>query len=80
MEVVYKNGFVMLIDHKTAITLLILSFLFYKQNDITILPANISLEMEFPNGIKIYKDKEAVEQITHLVNEFSSIWKSLDFM
>lgn len=63
----------MLIDHKAAITSLMLSFLFYEQNDIITLPINISLEIKFPNNIKIYKNKKAVEQITRLVHEFSSI-------
>lgn len=51
----------------------ILPFLFYEQNGITILIANIGLEIDFLNGIKLYTDMEAIEQITRLVNKFLSI-------
>lgn len=63
----------MLMDHKIIITLLTLHYIFHKRNGIIILPADISLEMELPNGIKIYGNKQAVKQITNLVNDYSSI-------
>lgn len=47
--------------------------LFREWNSVIILLANVGLETELPNGIKIYRDKQAVEKITHLVNEYPSI-------
>lgn len=47
-----------------------LIFLFYKQNNITILLANKSLKIELLNNIKIYENKEVIKQITHLINKF----------
>lgn len=69
-EVHYKNYFAILVDHKAVATTFILSFLLHKYNDITILPTNIRLETELPNGIKIYKDKKVVKQIINLVNKY----------
>ena len=53
--------------------------IFYDRNDISIWPAK-DLEIKLSNGIKIYKDKEAVNAITRLVDEYPSIWKFLSFV
>ncbi len=38
------------------------------------------METELPNGIKIYRDKEAVDAITRLVDDYPSIWQSSGFV
>lgn len=57
-----------------------LPFLFYERNVINILMANTSLEIELLNGVKIYKDKKAVKEITPLVNKYLLISEFLRFM
>lgn len=47
--------------------------LFYEQNGITIPPTSAGLQTELSNGIKIYGNGQAVEKITHLVNEYPLI-------
>ena len=54
--------------------------LFHERNGITILPADTGLETELPNGIKIYRDRQAIEKITYLVNEYPLIWESSGFV
>lgn len=70
MEVSHDNYFVMSVDYKAAAIPFTSFILFYKQNDIIILPANIDLRIELSNSIMIYKNKEAIKQITRLVNQF----------
>lgn len=60
----------MLVDHNAIATLFILSLLFYKCNSITIPLVNIGLKIKLPNSIKIYANKETVDQITCLVNKY----------
>ena len=55
-------------------------FLFYERNGIIIPPADVGLEIELSNGIKIYNNRQAVENIICLVNEYPSIWESLGFV
>lgn len=62
-------------DHDTASTPPTFFLLFHKQNGITILSANIGLETELQNSIKIYGDKQAIERITYLVNKYFLIWE-----
>lgn len=56
-----------------------LSIIFYDRNGISIPPAR-NLEMGLPNAINIYWDKEAVNGITYLVNEYPSIRDYLEFV
>lgn len=67
-------------DHKATTTPPTLPSLFYKRNGITIPLADVDLETKLPNSIKIYRDKKANIQITSFVNEYSLIWKSLEFV
>lgn len=73
MEVSYQNYFVTPMNHRAAVTLPILRFLFHEQNNITISSADTDLKMKLLKNIKIYKDIGAIKQITRLVNEFPSI-------
>lgn len=59
-------------DFNATATLLTLPTIFHEHNGMTI-PSVGDLETELPNGIKIYKDKKAVNTITHLVNKYPSI-------
>lgn len=59
-KVLYENCFVISINHWATITPPILPFLFYKQNGIIIPIANIGLETELLNSIKLYADKETI--------------------
>lgn len=60
-------------DYETIAILPTLSFLFYKQNGITIPLADKGLKIELPNVIKIYGNKKTMRQIMHLINKFSFI-------
>lgn len=80
MEVLYENCFTMPVDHKAATTPPMSPLLFHKYNNITIPPADTSLEIKLPNSIKIFGDEEAVKQMTSLVNEYPSIWESSGFV
>lgn len=80
MEVSYKNYFMISMNHEAAATLSMFCFLFHKQNSITISLTDTGLKMKLLKNIKIYKNIEAIKQITHLVNEFPSIWESLSFV
>lgn len=73
-EIPYKNCFIISIDHDATAILPISSLLF------TIPPADTNLEIELLNGIKIYRDKKDVEEITRFVNEYLLIWKSSGFV
>lgn len=75
----YKSCFATSVDLDVASTTPTLLVIFYDRNGISIFPAK-ELETELPNGIKIYGNKEAVDIIMQLVNEYSSIWKSSDFV
>lgn len=79
-EIPFENCFATSVDHDAASTLSTSPLLFHKRNGITIPPADAGLETELPNGIKIYRDRQAVEKITRLVNEYPSIWKSSGFV
>ena len=79
-EIPFENCFPNSVDHDTASTSPTSSLLFYEWNGITILPADTGLETELPNGIKIYSDRQAIEKITRLIDEYSSIWESLGFV
>lgn len=59
-EILYKNCFATSIGYNILTTPPKLSLLFHKRNGIIIPPANKRLETEFPNGIKIYGDGEAI--------------------
>lgn len=50
----------------------ILPTIFYNRNGISISLVK-DLEVELPNDIKIYRDKETVNVITYLINEYPSI-------
>lgn len=64
-ELPYKNYFATLADLDVASTPLTLLTIFHDRNDISIPPAG-DLETELPNGIKICRDKEAVDIINAL--------------
>lgn len=49
-----------------------LPIIFHDRNDISISSAG-DLEIELPNSIKIYRNKETINAITHLVNKYPSI-------
>lgn len=49
--------------------------IFHNRNVISISLAG-DMETKLLNGIKIYGDKEAVDAITHLVDDYLSIWES----
>lgn len=78
-ELPYKNCFTASADLDVAYTPLTLPTIFHDRNSISISPAE-DLETELPNGIKIYRDKKAIDTITCLVNEYPSIWKSSGFI
>lgn len=79
-EIPFENYFATLVEHDAASTPPMSPLLFYKRNGITIPPADAGLETELSNGIKIYRDSQAVEKIIRLVNEYLSIWKSSGFV
>lgn len=79
-ELPYESCFAASVGHEAASSPPISLPLFHERSGITIPPNGTSLETELPNGIKIYGDKDAVEQITRLVNEYPSIWESSGFV
>lgn len=64
----YKSCFTILVNFDIIFMPLISSTIFYQYNSISILLAK-NLEIEFQNGIKIYKDKKIVKAITCFANE-----------
>lgn len=72
-NVLYKNYFTTSVNYEAVVTPFALLFLFHKYNGIIILPNNTILKTELSNGIKIYRNKKAIKQITNLVNEYSLI-------
>lgn len=75
----YKNYFVTSADFDVVSTPPILLTIFHDRNGISILPAG-NLQKDLPNGITIYKDKEAIDAITYLVDEYPLIWESSGFI
>ena len=75
----HENCFATLADLDIVSMLPTLLTIFYDRNGISIPPTG-DLETKLPNGIKIYKDKQAVDAITCLVNEYLSIGESLEFV
>ena len=75
----YESCFAILADLDVASTAPTLPTIFHDCNEISIPPAG-NMETELPNGIIIYEDKEAVDAITRLVDNYSSIWKSSGFV
>ncbi len=69
----------MLADFNTTSTPPTSLTMFHEHNGIFILSAR-DLETELPNRIKNYGDKDAVETITRLVNEYPSISESSGFV
>ena len=67
-------------DHDAASTPPTSPFLFHERSGITIPPADTCLEIELPNGIKIYGNRQAVEKITCLTDEYPLIWESSEFV
>ena len=67
-------------DYDATSTLPTSPLLFHEQSDITIPPADTGLEIEILNGIEIYGDRQAVEKITCLIDEYPSIWESSGFV
>lgn len=68
-KLLYKYCFATSIDLDVASTSLTLPTIFYDRKGISILPAD-NLEIKFPNGIKIYGNKETVDTITRLVDKY----------
>ena len=75
----YENCFATSADLNVASTPPTSPTIFHDRNGISIPPTR-DLEIELPNGIKIYGDKEAVDAITCLVNEYPLIWESSGFV
>lgn len=63
-ELPYEKYFAILADLDVASTPPTLPAIFHNRNGISILPAG-DLETKLPNGIKIYRDKEIIDAITH---------------
>lgn len=79
-KVPFENCFATSVDRDAASTPPTSPLLFHEWNGITILVADINLDTKLPNGIKIYSNKQAIEKIIRLVNEYPSIWESSGFM
>ena len=79
-KILFKNCFATSVDHDAASTWPMSPLLFHERNGITILPADAGLETKLLNGIRIYGDRQTVEKITRLVNEYPSIWESSGFL
>ena len=79
-EIPFENCFAASVDYDAASTPPTSLFLFYERNGIIIPSAGASLEIELPNGIKIYGKGQAIEKITCLVNKYPSIWESSGFL
>lgn len=71
-ELSYENCFATLADPYVTSIPPNLSIIFYDCNDISISLLR-DLEIELPNGIKNYRDIEAVNIITRLVNKYPPI-------
>lgn len=71
-ELPYKNYFATSADLDVTSTPPTLLTIFHDHNSNSI-PLVGDLEKKFPNGIKIYRDKEAIDVITCLINEYPSI-------
>lgn len=72
IELPYKSCFATSADLDIASTPPTSLAIFHDRRDISI-PPDGDLETELPNGIKIYGDKEAVDAIMQLVDEYPSI-------
>ena len=71
-ELPYESCFATLADLDVASTPPTSSTIFHDCNGISIPPAR-EMETELANGIKIYRDREAVDAITRLVNDYPTI-------
>lgn len=69
-----------MVNHDAASTPPMSPLLFHKRNGVTILPADVDLETELLNSIKIYGNKQVIEKITCLFNKYPTIWESLGFV
>lgn len=78
-ELPYKNYFAISANLDIASILPTLPTIFYDRNGISIALAG-DLETKLSNGIKIYKNKQAVDAITRLVDKYPSICEFLGFM
>lgn len=75
----YKSYFATSINLDVVSKPLISPTIFHDYNGISI-PSAEDMETELLNSIKIYRDKEAVDMITRLIDDYLSIWESLDFI
>lgn len=71
-KLLYKSYFATSADLDVASIPPISPTIFHDRNGISIPPAR-DIKIELPNGIKIYGDKEAVDTITRLVDNYLSI-------
>ena len=78
-ELPYESCFATSADLDVASTPPTSPTIFHDRNGISILLAG-DMEIELPNDIKIYGDKEVVDAITRLVDDYPSIWESSDFV
>ncbi len=78
-ELPYESCFATSADIDVASTPPISPTIFHDGNGISIPPAG-DMETELPNSIKIYRDKESVDTITRLVDDYPSIWESSGFV
>ncbi len=78
-ELPYESCFATSADLEVASTPPTSPTIFHDRNGISILPAR-DMETELPKGIKIYGDREAVDAITRLVNDYPTIWESSGFV
>lgn len=78
-ELLYESYFATSADIDVASTSPISPTIFHDRNRISIPPTG-DMETELPNGIKIYGDKEAVDAITRLVDDYPSIWEFSGFV
>lgn len=75
----YKSCFASSADLDVASTPPTSPTIFHDRTGISI-PSSGDLETELSNGIKIYGDREAVNAITRLVDEYPTIWESSGFV
>ena len=78
-ELSYKSYFATSADLDVASIPPTSPTIFHDRNKISIPPVG-DMEIELPNGIKIYGDKEAVDAITRLVDDYPLIWESSGFV
>lgn len=48
--------------------------------EVALAPKNTLMETQLDNGMRVYRDKTTIREISELIAQYSSIWKSAGFV